>query len=183
MELAPAIPSEEEEDEVNALGWSTAAIAPCKGKSIDTKGKSMDAKPMYSNAFALAGRTSSLHHTQGDDFVFLLLARYSWSKLHSTLAPSSVALGYALAGPSARSLNACQLQVNNCETLLNNLQIIYLQRYDFLLSSPCMVRYFHQTSPTSNSENHQHHSTGTAHHRHNIVHIWVPYIRFIRLWS
>ena len=27
-ELAPAIPSEEEEDEVNALGWSTAANAP-----------------------------------------------------------------------------------------------------------------------------------------------------------
>ena len=70
------------------------------------------------------------------------------------------------------------------ETLqICKLQIIYLQRYDFLLSSPCMVRYFHQTSPTSNSENHQHHSTGTAHHRHNIVHRWVPYIRFIRFWS
>ena len=27
------------------------------------------------------------------------------------------ALGYALAGPSARSLNACQLQVNTCACL------------------------------------------------------------------
>ena len=26
------------------------------------------------------------------------------------------ALGYVLAGPSARSLHACQLQVNTCET-------------------------------------------------------------------
>ena len=83
MELAPAIPSEEEEDEVNALGWSTAAIAPCKGKSIDTKGKSMDAKPMYSNAFALSGRSSSLHHTQG------------------------AALGYVLVAPSGRASDAC----------------------------------------------------------------------------
>ena len=43
----------------------------------------MDAKPMYSNAFALSGRTSSLHHTQGD------------------------ALGYVLVAPSGRALNAC----------------------------------------------------------------------------
>ena len=28
-----------------------------------------------------------------------------------------IALGYALAGPSARSLNACQLQVNTCACL------------------------------------------------------------------
>ena len=42
----------------------------------------MDAKPMYSNAFALSGRTSSLHHTQGD------------------------ALGYVLVAPSGRTLNA-----------------------------------------------------------------------------
>ena len=27
-------------------------------------------------------------------------------------------MGYALAGPSARSLNACQLQVNTCETCI-----------------------------------------------------------------
>ena len=74
---------------------------------MDAKGKCMDAKPMYSNAFALSGRTSSLHHTQGDDFVFLLLARYSWSKLRYKLAPSSVALGYALVAPSGRALNAC----------------------------------------------------------------------------
>ena len=61
-------------------------------------------------------RRGNEHIAQGADFVFLLLlARYSWSKLRSTLAPSSVALGYALAGPSARSLNACQLQVNTCE--------------------------------------------------------------------
>ena len=38
---------------------------------------------MYSNAFALAGRTSSLHHTQGD------------------------ALGYVLIALAGRSLNAC----------------------------------------------------------------------------
>ena len=50
---------------------------------MDTKGKSMDAKPVYSNAFALTGRTSSLHHTQGD------------------------ALGYVLVAPSGRALNAC----------------------------------------------------------------------------
>ena len=50
---------------------------------MDAKGKSMDAKPMYSNAFALAGRTSSLHHTQG------------------------AALGYVLVAPSGRTLNAC----------------------------------------------------------------------------
>ena len=62
---------------------------------------------MYSNAFALSGRTSLLHHTQGDDFVFLLLARYSWSKLRYTLAPSSVALGYVLVAPSGRALDAC----------------------------------------------------------------------------
>ncbi|MDD6122904.1 MAG: hypothetical protein PUB53_00395, partial [Bacteroidales bacterium] len=35
------------------------------------------------NAFALSGRTSSLHHTQGD------------------------ALGYVLVAPSGRALNAC----------------------------------------------------------------------------
>ena len=80
--------------------------------------------------------------------------------------------------PSRRSLRQ-----PNQTLLICKLQIIYLQRYDFLLSSPCMVRYFHQTSPTSNSENHQHHRTGTAHHRHNIVHRWVPYIRCIRFWS
>ena len=38
---------------------------------------------MYSNAFAPSGRTSSLHHTQGD------------------------ALGYVLVAPSGRALNAC----------------------------------------------------------------------------
>ena len=38
---------------------------------------------MYSNAFAPSGRTSSLHHTQGD------------------------ALGYVLVAPSGRTLNAC----------------------------------------------------------------------------
>ena len=38
---------------------------------------------MYSNAFALAGRTSSLHHTQG------------------------AALGYVLVAPSGRALNTC----------------------------------------------------------------------------
>ena len=80
--------------------------------------------------------------------------------------------------PSRRSLRQPNQTLQICK-----LQIIYLQRYDFLLSSPCMVRYFHQTSPTSNSENHQHHSTGTAHHRHNIVHRWVPYMRFVRFWS
>ena len=45
-----------------------------------------------SYAFALAGRKPGTdENTQG------------------------VALGYALAGPSARSLNACRLQVNTCE--------------------------------------------------------------------
>ena len=43
----------------------------------------MDVKPMYSNAFAPSGRTSSLHHTQGN------------------------ALGYVLVAPSGRALNAC----------------------------------------------------------------------------
>ena len=43
----------------------------------------MDAKPMYSNAFALAGRTSSPRSTQG------------------------VALGYALVAPPGRALNFC----------------------------------------------------------------------------
>ena len=42
----------------------------------------MDSNPMYSNAFALAGRISSFHHTQGD------------------------ALGYVLVSPSGRTLNA-----------------------------------------------------------------------------
>ena len=40
-------------------------------------------KRLHANAFALAGRTSSLHHTQGD------------------------ALGYVLVAPSGRALNAC----------------------------------------------------------------------------
>ena len=40
-------------------------------------------KRLISNAFALSGRTSSLHHTQGD------------------------ALGYVLVAPSGRALNAC----------------------------------------------------------------------------
>ena len=35
-----------------------------------------------------------------------------------------IALGYVLAGPSARSLNACQLQVNTCEILNNCIRII-----------------------------------------------------------
>ncbi|MDY5124943.1 MAG: hypothetical protein SPE90_01410, partial [Prevotella sp.] len=51
-------------------------------------GKKRIYKRLHDIAFAPSGRTSSLHHTQGD------------------------ALGYALAGPSARSLNACKLQVN-----------------------------------------------------------------------
>ena len=54
----------------------------------------MDAKPMYSNAFALSGRTSSLHHTQGD------------------------ALGYVFVAPSGRTLNACAyslIQLANLE--------------------------------------------------------------------
>ena len=38
-ELAPAIPSEEEEDEVNALGRLAAAIAPCKGKDCASESK------------------------------------------------------------------------------------------------------------------------------------------------
>ena len=40
-------------------------------------------KRLHANAFALSGRTSSLHHTQGD------------------------ALGYVLVAPSGRALNAC----------------------------------------------------------------------------
>ena len=52
------------------------------------------------------GADAAVNLTQGVDFVFLLLARYSWSKLRSTLAPSSVALGWVLVGPSAHSLNA-----------------------------------------------------------------------------
>ena len=40
-------------------------------------------KRLHANAFALSGRTSSLHHTQG------------------------VALGYVLVAPSGRALNAC----------------------------------------------------------------------------
>ena len=51
-------------------GWLAAAIAPCIQR-------------LHANAFALSGRTSSLHHTQGD------------------------ALGYALVAPSGRALNAC----------------------------------------------------------------------------
>ena len=42
-------------------------------------------KRLHANAFALSGRTSSLHHTQGD------------------------ALGYVLVAPSGRALNACTL--------------------------------------------------------------------------
>ncbi|MDY5125678.1 MAG: hypothetical protein SPE90_05195, partial [Prevotella sp.] len=40
-------------------------------------------KRLHDNAFAPSGRTSSLHHTQGD------------------------ALGYVLVAPSGRALNAC----------------------------------------------------------------------------
>ena len=57
-----------------ALGWLTATNAPCKGKSVRIQALRM-------NAFALAGRPSSLRSTQGD------------------------ALGYALAAPSGRALN------------------------------------------------------------------------------
>ena len=80
--------------------------------------------------FALAGRTSSLHHTQGDDFVFLLLARYSWSKLRYTLAPSSVALGYVLVPPSGRALNACAyslIQLTKREILISNSRNYFAQ--------------------------------------------------------
>ena len=34
----------------------------------------MDVKPMYSNAFAPSGRTSSLHHTQGVALGYVLVA-------------------------------------------------------------------------------------------------------------
>ena len=60
---------------------------------MNTKDKSMDAKPMYSNAFALSRRTSSLHHTQGD------------------------ALGYVLVAPSGRALNACAYSLIQLEKL------------------------------------------------------------------
>ena len=53
-----------------------------RSKVRPAKGKSMEAKLMYTNAFALAGRTSSLHHTQG------------------------AALGYVLVAPSGCTLNA-----------------------------------------------------------------------------
>ena len=66
----------------------------------------MDAKPMYSNAFALAGRTSSLHHTQGD------------------------ALGYVLVTPSGRALNACAyslIQLTKREILISNSRNYFAQ--------------------------------------------------------
>ena len=56
------------------------------------KGQKHYRASVYGDAFALSGRNSGGESTQGD------------------------ALGYALAGLSARSLNACQLQVNTCET-------------------------------------------------------------------
>ena len=60
------------------------------------RGKSVRIHSFWTNAFALAGRNSGGESTQG------------------------VALGYTLAGPSARSINACQLQVNTCETWINS---------------------------------------------------------------
>ena len=60
---------------------------------MEEKGKSMEAKLMYTNAVALAGRTSSLHHTQGD------------------------ALGYVLVAPSGRALNACAYSLIQLEKL------------------------------------------------------------------
>ena len=83
-ELAPAIPSEEEEDEVIALGMMKRWTTPWKGKSVRIHG-------FASMLLPLQGAFCGGLPTQGD------------------------ALGYALAGPSARSLNACQLQVNTCE--------------------------------------------------------------------
>ena len=47
------------------------------------KGQKRLYKRLHANAFAPSGRTSSLHHTQGD------------------------ALGYVLVAPSGRALNAC----------------------------------------------------------------------------
>ena len=56
------------------------------------KGQKHKRASVYRDAFALSGRNSGGLPTQG------------------------AALGYVLVGPSARSLNACQLQVNTCET-------------------------------------------------------------------
>ena len=62
----------------------------------------MDSTPMYSNAFALAGRISSFHHTQGD------------------------ALGYVLVAPSGRALNACAYSLIH---LLSSRTRIYIIMY------------------------------------------------------
>ena len=76
------------------------------------------------------GADAAVNLTQGVDFVFLLLARYSWSKLRYTLAPSSVALGYVLVTPSGRALNACAyslIQLTKREILISNSRNYFAQ--------------------------------------------------------
>ncbi|MDD6977144.1 MAG: hypothetical protein PUI72_02320, partial [Prevotellaceae bacterium] len=63
------------------------------------KGQKRLYKRLHDNAFAPSGRTSSLHHTQGD------------------------ALGYVLVAPSGRALNACAYSLIQ----LTKLEIVILR--------------------------------------------------------
>ena len=92
---------------------------------------------MHDNAFAPSGRTSSLHHTQGDALGYGLVAPSGRaSSLHHTqgdalgymlVAPSGRtsslhhtqgdALGYVLVAPSGRALNACAYSLIQLEKL------------------------------------------------------------------